>query len=67
VRAKVEGEPVQLYRKEAVAYRYKTRWGTIKRQPSVSATHAGLIVMGAATFVLACLILLLPGFRAYVL
>jgi hypothetical protein len=61
----MEGEPVQLYRKEAIAYRYKTRWATIRRQPTVSAAQAGLIVVGAAIFLLVSFMLLLPGFRSY--
>jgi hypothetical protein len=63
----VEGEPVHLFRKEAIAYRYKTRWGTIRRQPSVSGAQAGLIVIGAALLLLASFMLLLPDIRSLVL
>lgn len=63
----MDGEPVQLFRKEAIAYRYKTRWWTVRRQPTVSAAQAGFLVLGAAFLLLGSFMLLLPEFRALVL
>lgn len=63
----MDGEPVQLFRKEAIAYRYKTRWWTIRRQPTVSASQAALIVIAAALLLLGSFLLLLPDFRPLVL
>lgn len=62
----MEGEPVQLFRKEAITYRYKTRWGTVRRQPYVSAAQAAMIVIGASLFLLGSFSLLLPNIWSFI-